>query len=357
VATTTTPYATWLSALAAQAEQAATQAEAAVAAFETAFAMTVPPSLVAANRGQLMSLVADNILGQNSLAIETIQAEYAEMWAQDAAAMYDYVAASEAASTLTPFTQPPKIVDSAVAASVDDSAEANTQVTAEQLAAPAAPALPGLASPAPSASAISEPSVLPAESTTVLTPIGELDIVAVYIATIGTGSLAAAVTNAAVNTARPWATNGSGSTGDDEEDEQEKEPTQADLPASEVSVLLSAQNTAGSVVSAGVSQAAMVGALSVPHGWTTAAPEIRLAVSALPNAGLEAVSADIGGMPAGALGGMALAGLAGRDTGSTGTRSVGGTAPEGEDEPKRKPTVVVIQKPQSSGGLTGKLPQ
>ncbi|WP_423796977.1 PPE domain-containing protein, partial [Mycobacterium tuberculosis] len=43
--------------------------ETAAEAFGTAFAMTVPPSLVAANRSRLMSLVAANILGQNSAAI------------------------------------------------------------------------------------------------------------------------------------------------------------------------------------------------------------------------------------------------------------------------------------------------
>lgn len=62
--------------------------------------------LVAANRSRLMSLVAANILGQNSAAIAATQAEYAEMWAQDAAVMYSYEGASAAASALPPFTPP-----------------------------------------------------------------------------------------------------------------------------------------------------------------------------------------------------------------------------------------------------------
>ncbi|MGH7732927.1 MAG: PPE family protein, partial [Gemmatimonadales bacterium] len=45
-----TPYAAWLNATAMQAEQAAMQAKAAVAAYEAAFAMTVPPPVIAANR-------------------------------------------------------------------------------------------------------------------------------------------------------------------------------------------------------------------------------------------------------------------------------------------------------------------
>ncbi|WP_152316566.1 PPE family protein, partial [Mycobacterium tuberculosis] len=88
MAAAATPYVGWLAATAALAKETATQARAAAEAFGTAFAMTVPPSLVAANRSRLMSLVAANILGQNSAAIAATQAEYAEMWAQDAAVMY-----------------------------------------------------------------------------------------------------------------------------------------------------------------------------------------------------------------------------------------------------------------------------
>lgn len=106
MAAAATPYVGWLAATAALAKETATQARAAAEAFGTAFAMTVPPSLVAANRSRLMSLVAANILGQNSAAIAATQAEYAEMWAQDAAVMYSYEGASAAASALPPFTPP-----------------------------------------------------------------------------------------------------------------------------------------------------------------------------------------------------------------------------------------------------------
>ena len=92
-----TPYVSWLSATATQAQQAAQQAQAATAAFEAAFATTVPPPVVAANRAQLASLVATNVLGQNTPAIAATEAQYAEMWAQDAAAMYGYAAASRTA--------------------------------------------------------------------------------------------------------------------------------------------------------------------------------------------------------------------------------------------------------------------
>ena len=107
------PYATWMNTTAAQAEQTAAQAQAAVTAYESAFAMTVPPAEIAANRAQLAALVATNILGQNTSAIAATEALYGEMWAQDAAAMYGYAGSSAAASQLTPFAAPQPTTNSA----------------------------------------------------------------------------------------------------------------------------------------------------------------------------------------------------------------------------------------------------
>jgi PPE-repeat protein len=107
------PYAAWMNTTAAQAEQTAAQAQAAVSAYESAFSMTVPPPVIAANRAQLASLVATNVLGQNTPAIAATEALYAEMWAQDAAAMYGYAGSSAAASQLTPFTAAPQTTNAA----------------------------------------------------------------------------------------------------------------------------------------------------------------------------------------------------------------------------------------------------
>src|SRR5689334_11022921 len=52
------PYLAWLQATAEQAEQTAMQARVAAAAYELAYAMTVPPAAVAANRIQLALLIA-----------------------------------------------------------------------------------------------------------------------------------------------------------------------------------------------------------------------------------------------------------------------------------------------------------
>jgi PPE-repeat protein len=100
-------YAEWMVAAAGQAEITSAQAAAAATAFENAFAATIPPPLVAANRAQLALLVATNFLGVNAPAIAATEILYAEMWAQDAAAMDGYAASASAASVLTTFPAPP----------------------------------------------------------------------------------------------------------------------------------------------------------------------------------------------------------------------------------------------------------
>jgi PPE-repeat protein len=101
------PYVTWLHHTAAQAEQTSGAARSAAGAYHAAFAATVPPPLIAANRTRLLSLVASNFFGQNSTAIAVTEADYEAMWAQDVTAMYGYAASSSTASQLTPFSAPP----------------------------------------------------------------------------------------------------------------------------------------------------------------------------------------------------------------------------------------------------------
>jgi PPE-repeat protein len=141
------PYVSWMNATAAQAEQVADQAKAAASAYETAFAATVPPPVIVANRTLSASLVATNILGQNTPAIATTEAHYAEMWAQDAAAMYGYAGSSAAATTLTPFAQAPATT------TVGQATGTGTPTTLSQLVTSVPAALQGLASPATSTSA------------------------------------------------------------------------------------------------------------------------------------------------------------------------------------------------------------
>src|SRR6201990_2723854 len=121
------PYTAWLSSTAAQAEQTASQAQSAAAAYEAAFAASIPPPVIAANRAALALLVATNFLGQNTPAIAATDATYAEFWAQDAGAMYAYSGAASAASQLTPFTDAP--------ATTNDSGQATQAASTAQSAA------------------------------------------------------------------------------------------------------------------------------------------------------------------------------------------------------------------------------
>lgn len=99
-------YADWLQATAELTSQTAQQVRAAAAAYEQAHAMTIPPPAIAANRAQLASLTATNLLGQNTAAIAATEAQYADYWAQDTAAMTGYQGASTAATQLATFLAP-----------------------------------------------------------------------------------------------------------------------------------------------------------------------------------------------------------------------------------------------------------
>jgi PPE-repeat protein len=100
------PYITWLTTTSAQLQLAATKAMSSAAAYQTAYSSSIPPASILANRTQLAQLVAKNTLGQYTGAIAANEAQYGEFWAQDAAAMTTYAAASSAAATLTPLTPP-----------------------------------------------------------------------------------------------------------------------------------------------------------------------------------------------------------------------------------------------------------
>ncbi|BCO34697.1 hypothetical protein MHEC_11300 [Mycobacterium heckeshornense] len=148
MATAAAPYVAWLHTTAAAAEHAAGQAAASAAAYQTAFAMTVPPPVIAANRAQLAALVATNFLGQNTPAIMATEAHYAEMWAQDAAAMYGYASSSASAGILQPLAPPaPNTNPGGLAGQVAATATAGTQTELSQLVAGLPNAVQGLASP------------------------------------------------------------------------------------------------------------------------------------------------------------------------------------------------------------------
>ncbi|OBA84546.1 hypothetical protein A9W99_01435 [Mycobacterium sp. 1164966.3] len=123
-----TPYLAWLNATAASAQHAARQARAAADAFQSAFAATVPPQLIMANRALRASLVTANFWGQNHPAIAAAEADYEKMWVQDAAAMYAYADASAAASAMQQFESPPAAGPAQTSDADDDVISAGAQV-------------------------------------------------------------------------------------------------------------------------------------------------------------------------------------------------------------------------------------
>lgn len=162
MASAAAPYLAWMRATATGCEQAATQAVAAATAYDSAFVMTVPPPVIAANRAELAALVATNIFGQNTPAIAATEAHYSEMWAQDAAAMYAYADSSAAVTRLAPFASPPQTTNAggltsqtaAVSNTVGGSAGADAQTMTSSLSA-VPQVLQGMATPGPSAGALS----------------------------------------------------------------------------------------------------------------------------------------------------------------------------------------------------------
>src|ERR1700734_3732874 len=96
------PYIAWLQSTAAEAAQTGAQAKAAAGAYTTAYASMVPPPVITANRAELTTLVSNNFLGQNTGAIAQNEAEYLDMWIQDALGMDTYQMNSTGASAALP---------------------------------------------------------------------------------------------------------------------------------------------------------------------------------------------------------------------------------------------------------------
>ena len=351
------PYVAWMNATATQAEQTANQAIAAAAAYDAAFAETVPPPVVAANRNLLMALVATNFFGQNTPAIAATEAQYAEMWAQDAAAMYGYAGSSASATTLTPFTPPPQTTNpggsvgqaAAVGQATGTSAgDVQRTVASVQQTFSAVPnTLQSLATAAPAAAA-DPPDPLTTLSnliTIFLDAPGSLaglgvdtpfsifsyppDVLSYFIA-VHTDDLISG-----------WAG-------------VESWPGIGPIPPTPFPVIT---NLGGSAVSAGLGEANTVGALSVPPVWAAAAPAIRPLALALPATSVGAAAEASPGSAGSLFGQMALAGMAGRAmAGTTGTggpsqrervgERIGAPTRKSTEPPQPEPT----EPPQSSVG-------
>jgi PPE-repeat protein len=372
-------YIEWLSATAAQAEQTAAQARAAAAAYEAAFAMTVPPPEIAANRSLLAVLVATNFLGINTPAIAATEAQYAEMWAQDAVAMYVYAGSSAAATVLTPFSSPHQNTDpggSASQAAAVSQAAGTSAGNVQSTVSSVPQALSATATPAqsdlldfldnlsnlltvvfgPATNAVFLAAILPADILS-----GPADLPINYVG-FGTGVSSDENVSGFAGIV-PW-------------------PDTGPAPVTRFPATLLNPPPGGvpaPTVSAGMGGANMVGGLSVPRGWTVEAPEIRSVAMTSPITGagptaaaapLEESASSFNQMGMAGMAGQAMVGPpaddAGRESGKPVTHArltgrAGGTAADDDADVVPAPRTVVtgvaaaireITKQRAQGYLT-----
>jgi PPE-repeat protein len=327
------PYVAWMTATAAQCKQAGAQARAAVAAYEAAFAATVPPSAVAANRAQFMALVATNFLGQNTPAIAATDALYGEMWAQDAAAMYGYSGSAAAATQLTPFAAPKQTTNPAgqagQAAAVTQTTATSVQNTAAQSMSAVPQALQSLTAPTLAGTAEAAPLQATELGTLLaLLPTATLSHVpsrVISFVNFFTRLAAQPTTNSIKDTVDRIALVTGASEAELEPDTGGGGPNlhwpNLHIPGW-LKLLPGLHAAHAPAVTAGMGGAPLVGSMSVPQAWTETAPPpaVQTVSHEVPDPGLSAApTVEVGGHQEMLLGEIALASMAGRAV----TRTVG----------------------------------
>ncbi|WP_428339398.1 PPE family protein [Mycobacterium sp.] len=314
------PYVTWLSATGDQAQQTAAQATAAASAYESAFAATVPPPMIDANRSLLAALVATNVLGQNTPAIAATEALYAEMWAQDAAAMYGYAGTSATASQVDPFTAPPQTTNSSamLSQSVTAAQSAGTSSGTDldtimssgpQMISGMPQALQSLASPQ-ALDSVASTTGSSTSSTSASSLLNELST-PMKFASMPMSMLSRLFTAGSTATAAKAATTAAN-----------------ELGAAHAVGLVSSPSALGSTgigaglpsLSAGMGQATSVGPLSVPSAWTGAMPSATSAGTAMHLSGAPSLAAAPAGTQSAMPPMMPVANMGGRGGAATPTR-------------------------------------
>jgi PPE-repeat protein len=320
------PYVAWLSTTAGQAEQTAGQARAAASAYETALAAAVPPAEIAANRTQLLSLLQSNIFGQNNAAIAAAEAEYAQFWAQDVAAITGYAGSSQAATNgLGSFTEAPQTTNdtgqatqsAAVAAASTTSGSSDLETVIEQIEN---------------------------DFSTFLTDVGQFntDYTNFFTSAInsvpGGSYLTTTWTNlssmiSGVGSQATWTNVGNSTTGLGISQWKNffiYQPWSHGVPLGSLNGGLSspghvAPGLGAKAASAALGSAQTVGKLSVPPSWAGATPAIRLAATALPDSTFAATAAPTMALPLSALNQATLGSAAGGALGSPASRVVSST--------------------------------
>jgi PPE-repeat protein len=288
-----TPYAGWLSAAAGQAEAAAAQARAAATAFESALAATIPTPAVVANRAQLMALIATNILGQNTPAIFMTEFEYMEMWAQDVGAMLGYHGGATAVAAALPSFSLPPLSLSGLYGLLAATPLASVASELTSVASSAGTSLTSLASPVVSAAspAVSEVTSLYSTAESQLAPL-------VQIAAEPAGFLISPLEQAV-------------QAGTATHPELDSAAAAAGAPKFvDSGVPMKPLGGAGGLgglggASAGLGNARLVGAMSVPPTWTGSTPA-RMVSAAMSGLGETPAGAAAGAQAGGGMGMMPM---------------------------------------------------
>jgi PPE-repeat protein len=320
------PYVSWLGTTAGQAEQTAGQAKAAASAYETALAATVPPAEILANRTQLLQLVPANIFGQYNAAIAALEAEYAQFWAQDVAAITGYAGSSQAATTgLGSFTEAPQTTN-------DNGTAAQAASTAQAAAADPVDPTGILAAIETNLNSFSKAltsfnstytnfftnglGLLPGGSNLSSAYQGVLS----FANSVGSQATYTNVVNSTTSLGisqwknffiyQPWSHGvGLGSLG-------------AGLSSPGH---LGGLGIGAKAASAAVGSAHTIGKLSVPPSWAGATPAVRLAATALPDGAFAATAAPTTDIPLSLLNQSTMGSLAGGALGSPASRVVSST--------------------------------
>jgi PPE-repeat protein len=297
MAAATTPYVDWLAGTAGQAAQTSAQARFAAAAYEGAFASTVPPAVIAANRALLAVLVATNFLGQNTPAIAATEAHYMEMWFQDGMTMDTYATVSQQAVVLPQQTPAPTPSDggtSANAAAAAQSTANSASSTGTNLATALQNLFPSLSSNSTSSNGLTT------AASTVMSDLGvpaatqsALNAAVAPVATSTTGALfpfqAAYYMTTFASMPVKMLMSLSNSMSASQAMQAGQQAMLADITKlldSKMSALvgnISGQMRGlGSAMTAQLASAGKLGGLSVPNGWAQAAPEMVRAAPILP---------------------------------------------------------------------------
>jgi PPE-repeat protein len=297
MAAATAPYVDWLALTSGQAAQTSAQARFAAAAYEGAFASTVPPAVIAANRALLAALVATNFLGQNTPAIAATEAHYMEMWFQDGLTMDTYATISQQAIVLPQQTPAPTASDggtSANAAAAAQSTANSASSTGTNLATALQNLFPSLSSNSTSSNGLTSAmstvmsdlgvpaSAQTAVNAAVAPTVGSAtsSLIPIQVAYYGT-MLASMPAKMLMSMANSMSASQAMQAG-----QQAMLADVSSLLDSKMKALMGGisgqMRGFGSAITAQLASAGKLGGLSVPNGWAQAAPEMVRAAPILP---------------------------------------------------------------------------